>query len=92
MIIKTFVVERAIELLDQMNMYYLRALEDIIEKESEVMSENESGDEVGEVREIFELAKRIIAEELNVEYAPILMSILNKGVANSSVEAGEENS
>ncbi|AFK51286.1 hypothetical protein TCELL_0862 [Thermogladius calderae 1633] len=61
-------VERWRELLRHMDLYYLRLLEDAIEKEAEINSKGELTAEDKLTLIYIEVVKRIVAEELRVNY------------------------
>ncbi|MGC9012100.1 hypothetical protein [Thermogladius sp.] len=65
---KIYLLERWRELLRQMDLYYLRLLEDAIEKEAEINSKGELTAEDKLTLIYVEVVKRVVAEELRVNY------------------------
>ena len=68
---KAVIAERWRELLNQMNLYYLRILEEAIEKESELSKKGELTLEDRLTLIYIEAVKRIVSEELDLSYKPI---------------------
>lgn|GEM_PF-2616390 len=67
---KAVIAERWRELLNQMNLYYLSILEEVIEKESELSKKGEFTLEDRLMLIYIEAVKRIISEELDLSYKP----------------------
>ena len=67
---KAVIAERWRELLNQMNLYYLRILEEAVEKESELSKKGELTLEDRLTLIYIEAVKRIISEELDLSYKP----------------------
>jgi hypothetical protein len=67
---KAVIAERWRELLNQMNLYYLRILEEAVEKESELLKKGELTMEERLMLIYIEAIKRIISEELDLGYKP----------------------
>jgi hypothetical protein len=65
---KIYLLERWRELLRQMDLYYLRLLEDAIEKEAEINSKRELTAEDKLTLIYVEVVKRVVAEELRANY------------------------
>ena len=68
---KAVIAERWRELLNQMNLYYLRILEEAVEKESELSKKGELTLEDRLTLIYIEAVKRIISEELDLSYKPV---------------------
>ncbi len=67
---RAVIAERWRELLNQMNLYYLRILEEAVEKESELLKKGELTMEERLTLIYIEAIKRIISEELDLSYKP----------------------